>query len=85
VQCTPDESDDESTHADTTREQAFADNDTRNDPDDNNGVPALLPRLRRNRTPNYEHLKSRDGDGSLLTVARPEEFRGGRHQSHVIL
>jgi hypothetical protein len=82
---TPDESDDESTRADATREQASAANDARNDPDDNNGVPALLPRLRRNRTPNYGHLKGRDGDGSLPTVARPEEFRGSRHQSHIIL
>ena len=33
-----------------------------------------LPRLRQNRTPSYGHLKGRDGDGSLPTVARPEEF-----------
>jgi hypothetical protein len=30
-------------------------------------------------------LKGRDGDGSLPTVARPEEFKGGRHQAHIIL
>jgi hypothetical protein len=82
----PDESDDESTRADATREQASADNDANNGTDDNNNVvPALLPRLRRNRTPNYGHMKGSDGDGSLPTLARPEEFRGGRHQSHVIL
>jgi hypothetical protein len=51
-----------------------------NDPDDED-----LPKLRRNRTRNYGRLKGRDGDGSLPTVARPEEFRGGRHQAHVIL
>jgi hypothetical protein len=44
-----------------------------------------MSRLRRNRIPNYGHLKDRDGDGSLPTVARPNEFKGGRHQSHVIL
>jgi hypothetical protein len=42
-------------------------------------------RLRRNRTPSYGHLKGRAGDGSLPTIARPDEFKGGRHQSHVIL
>jgi hypothetical protein len=82
----PDESGDESTHADATQEQASADNDANNGTDDkNNVVPALLPRLRWNRTPNYGHMKGRDGDGSLPTLARPEELRGGRHQSHVIL
>jgi hypothetical protein len=81
-----DESDDESTRADAIREQASADNDANDDADDNNNdVDAPLPRLRRNRTPNYGHMKGRDGDGSLPTVARPEEFRGGRHQSHIIL
>jgi hypothetical protein len=81
-----DESDDESTRADATREQASANYDANNGTDNNNnGVPALLPRLRRNRTPNYGHMKGRDGDGSLPTLARPEEFRGGCHQSHVIL
>jgi hypothetical protein len=44
-----------------------------------------MPRLRRNRIPSYGHLKGRDGDGSLPTVARPNKFKGGRHQSHVIL
>jgi hypothetical protein len=52
---------------------------------DGEGHNAPLPRLRPNRTPNYRHLKGRDGDGSLPTIARPEEFRGGRHQSHIIL
>jgi hypothetical protein len=44
-----------------------------------------LNRLRRKRTPNYGHLKGRDGDGLLPTVARLHEFGGGKHQSHVIL
>jgi hypothetical protein len=82
----PDESDDESTRADATREQASADNDANNGTEDNNNVvPALVPRLRQNRTPNYRHMKGRDGDGLLQTLAQPEEFRGSRHQSHVIL
>jgi hypothetical protein len=51
------------------------------DESDNDGE---LPRLRRNRTPSYKHLKGCAGNGSLPTVARPREF-GGRHQSHVIL
>jgi hypothetical protein len=51
------------------------------DEDDN----ASMPRLRRNRTRTYRHLKGRDGDGSLPTIARPDEFQGGRHQLHVIL
>jgi hypothetical protein len=43
------------------------------------GRDAPLPRLRHNRTPNYPHLKGRDGDGSLPTIARLEEFYGGGH------
>jgi hypothetical protein len=34
---------------------------------------------------NYGHLKGRDGDGSLPSVARPEEFKGGSNQAHIIL
>jgi hypothetical protein len=51
--------------------------------DDDDDVP--LPRLRRKRAPSYKHLKGRDGDESLPTVARPREFRGDKHQAHVIL
>jgi hypothetical protein len=51
--------------------------------DDEDDVP--LPRLRRQRAPSYKHLKGRDGDGSLPTAARPREFRGDKHQAHVIL
>jgi hypothetical protein len=40
-----------------------------------------LPRLRRDRERNYAHLKGRDGDGSLPTVARPHEF----HHAHLVL
>jgi hypothetical protein len=76
---------------DTTREQVSADND--NMPNDfsddeshdeeDNATP--LSRLRCNRLPSYGHLKGRAGDGSLPTIARPDEFKGGRHQSHIIL
>ena len=43
--------------------------------------------LRSRRTRNYRHLKGQDGDGSLPTVARHEEFGRGvrRHDSHLIL
>ncbi len=44
-----------------------------------------LSRLRRNRRPSYRHLKGRDGDGSLPTVARPHKFKVSKHQAHVIL
>jgi hypothetical protein len=57
-----------------------SDDKSDNDPNDKD-----LTKLRRNCTRNYGHLKGRDSDGSLTTVARPEEFRGGRHQAHVIL
>jgi hypothetical protein len=78
-------------NADATREQTNADNDPKHEEgsddehisgkDDNTPIP----RLRRNRTPSFKHLKGRDGDGSLPTVASPHEFRGGKYQAHVIL
>jgi hypothetical protein len=72
-------------HADATREQASADDTMpdllERDADDD----ASLPKLRRRRAPDYNRLKGRDGDGSLVTLKRPDEFRGGRHQSHIIL
>jgi hypothetical protein len=37
------------------------------------------------QTPSYKHLKGREGDGALPTIAWPNEFKGGRHQAHVIL
>jgi hypothetical protein len=82
-----DSEDNDDAQADAAREQAIADIDQEDDSDDESdgGIPQPLSRLRRNRTPSYKHLKGRDGDGSLPTIARPEEFRGGRHQSHVIL
>ncbi len=52
--------------------------DDESDDDDEDHGELPLPRLRRNRTPSYRHLKGRAGDGSLPTVARPQEF-GGRH------
>jgi hypothetical protein len=53
---------------------------------ESNGTPPrLLPRLRRNRKPGCKHLKGRNGDGSLLPVARPDEFKGRKHQAYVIL
>jgi hypothetical protein len=76
---------------DTTQEQASADNDNMpNDSSDDESHDeedddTPLPRLRRNRAPSYGHLKGRAGDGSLPTIARPDEFKGGGHQSHIIL
>jgi hypothetical protein len=73
------ESDDEGQTTLPIVEDAYESDD---DDEDHGELP--LPRLRRNRSPSYRHLKGRAGDGSLPTVARPREF-GGRHQSHVIL
>jgi hypothetical protein len=71
--------------AGATREQTTADLDGNNHDDesvnDNEQDNAPLPRLRRNRHWDYAHLKGRDGDGSLPTVARPHEF----HHAHLIL
>jgi hypothetical protein len=68
--------------AGATREQATADvpqpgsdNDSDDDDDDDDDAP--LPRLRKKRAPTYGHLKGRDSDGSLPTIARPQEFRTG--------
>jgi hypothetical protein len=72
----------ESTDQDSNNEQTDDDDDTSTNENDANKP---LPRLRWNRTPNYGHLKGRDRDGSLPTVARPEKFKGGRHQAHIIL
>jgi hypothetical protein len=75
----PPESDDEESHSSESEEEE-------SDSHENDGtLPRLLPRLRRNRKPTYKHLKGRDGDGSVPTVARPDEFKGGKHQAHVIL
>jgi hypothetical protein len=54
---------------------------------DDDGISDDQPttRLRRRRIPSYGHLKGREGDGSLPTVARPEEFGGRRHHANVIL
>jgi hypothetical protein len=78
-------------NAGATREQTNADNDLEHaeDSDDEHisdkdgNTP--IPRLRRNITPSFKHLKGRDGDGSLPTVAQPHKFRGGKYQAHVIL
>jgi hypothetical protein len=87
-----DEADDIRT--DTTREQTSADDQSTdgktNDSDDEESPDGddptqPLPELRWNRTPNYAHLKGCDGDGSLISVMHPNEFKGGRHQSHIIL
>jgi hypothetical protein len=79
---------------DQAREQATAD---MNEPSDgpaldeetgensNQPLDEPIPRLRRNRSRTYGHLKGRDRDGSLHTIARPHEFCGGHHQAHVIL
>jgi hypothetical protein len=72
----------ESTDPDSNHEQTEDDDDTSTNEND---ASTPLPRLRWNRSPNYGHLKGRDGDGSLPTVAGPEEFKGGRHQAYIIL
>jgi hypothetical protein len=78
-------------NAGATREQTNADNDLEHKEDsDNEHISGKddntpIPRLRRNRTPSFRHLKGRDGDGSLPTVARPHQFRGCKYQAHVIL
>ncbi len=81
--------DDDDIQANEARAQASADvqydSDYDSDDDTADVDETPLPRLRRNRTPSYGHLKGRDGDGSLPTVARPEEFRGGHHEAHIIL
>ena len=63
-------------HADAAREQAHADQDMddsdSSDSDDDDSQEAdqrPLPRLQRNRSPNYQHLKVRDGNRLLPTVA----------------
>jgi hypothetical protein len=78
--------------ADANREQATADiqqssiEDDSNEDDSNYGSDSKpLPRLRRNQTPNYSHLKGRNGDGSLPIVASPEDFQNGMHHAHMIL
>jgi hypothetical protein len=69
----PPESDDEESHLSESDEEE-------SDSHENDGtLPRPLPRLRRNRKPSYKHLKGRDGDGSLPTVARPDEVKGGKH------
>jgi hypothetical protein len=76
---------------DTTREQVSADNDNMpndysdDESHDEEDDATPLSRLRCNRPPSYGHLKGQAGDGSLPTIARPDEFKGGRHQSHIIL
>jgi hypothetical protein len=76
-------------HAAATREQTSADqdmdDDMSSDHEESDHEADDLPRLRRNRLPNYAHLKGRDGDGALPTIARPTEFKGGKHQAHMIL
>jgi hypothetical protein len=83
-------------HADAARQQSSADNDmmiddndrepSDNESSDEDSDPTTPgPRLRRSRTRSYGHLKGRAGDRSLPTVARPHEFKGGKHQAHVIL
>jgi hypothetical protein len=78
-------------NANATREQTNADNNLEDEEDsddehisdEDDNTP--IPRLRRNRTPSFKHLKGCDCDGSLPTVAQPHEFRGGKYQAHVIL
>jgi hypothetical protein len=92
----PDNSENETdaSQTDATREQASADDainhasddeDNESESEDEDTETTPLPKLRRNRMPSYGHLKGRDGDGSLPTIARPDEFKGGRNHAHVIL
>jgi hypothetical protein len=68
--------------ADTARQQSITSD---NEHDEHSYVTnshdhdAPLPKLRRNRARSYKHLKGRDGDGSLPTIARPHEFCSGKH------
>jgi hypothetical protein len=76
--------------AGATREQATADvpqpgSDGDSDDDSDDDDDALLPKLRKKRAPTYGHLKGRDGNGSLPTIARPQEFRTGKHHAYIIL
>ena len=69
----------------------LTDNYDREDNDNENGnqqYDDIIPKLRSNRQNNYDHIKGRDRDGSLPTIARPEEFgqHGKNHaHSHIIL
>jgi hypothetical protein len=79
----------DTTHADAARKQTSADNDVHDDDDsddeqsDEDNAP--LPKLCQNRIRSFKHLKGRDGNGSLPTIARPHKFSHGKHQAHVIL
>ena len=86
-----DENEADNMNADATREQTTAntmtadadgsedsDNDKSDDEESDNDDEDNNPprrRLRRNRQPSYSHLKGRDGDGSLPTIARPQDDR----------
>jgi hypothetical protein len=66
--------DNEVTRADKAREQASANLPSESDSDnDTDADKTPLPRLCRNITPSCGHLKGRDGNGSLPTVAGPED------------
>jgi hypothetical protein len=65
--------------------QPGSDDDSDDDDDFDDDDDAPLPRLRKKRAPTYGHLKERDGDGSLPTIARPQEFRTGKHHAYLIL
>jgi hypothetical protein len=76
--------------ADAIREQTSADHQAEEETDDEDSIDEdaptqPLPKLRRNGTPSYAHLKGRDGDGALVSLMQPDEFKGDRHQSHIIL
>jgi hypothetical protein len=72
--------------AGVTRAQATADvpqpgSDDDSDDDDDDDDDAPLLRLRKKRAPTCGHLKGRDSDGSLPTIARPQEFRTRKHHA----
>jgi hypothetical protein len=64
---------------------ASNDGDNESKPADEDNDTRSLPKLRQNRVSSYGHVKGRDGDGSLPTIAPPDEFKGGKHQAYVIL
>jgi hypothetical protein len=93
IKATINENEADAIRTDATCEQTSADNDLNQDDlsdnkeseEEDKENDASLTRLRRNRIPTYGHLKGCDGDGPLPTIARPDKFQGGGHQSHVIL
>jgi hypothetical protein len=73
-----DNSNDDADSSDYSNDSSDYSSDDSNDDEDT----APLPRFQRNRGLNYAHLKGREGDRSLPTVTRPEEFGASRVSNH---